>query len=85
MRHLIEQCVPCELEESLVTQAHSRVITGKVIQAAKESAGEQNRACVVFCLLVCIRWFKRQAHLELWDADLHNVRAVACEVIAKAM
>ena len=85
LRHLIEQCVPCELEESLVTQAHSRVITTKVIKAAKEAGGEQDRACVVFCLLVCIRWFKRQAQLELWDAELHNVRSTACEVIAKAM
>lgn len=85
LRHLIEQCVPCELEESLVTQAHSRVITTNVIKAAKEAGGEQNRACVVFCLLVCIRWFKRQSELELWDADLHNVRSTACEVIAKAM
>lgn len=85
LRHLIEQCVPCELEESAVTQAHSRVITTKVIKAAKEAGGEQSSPCVVFCLLVCVRWFKRQATLELWDADLHNVRATACEVIAKAM
>jgi hypothetical protein len=85
LRHLIEQCVPCELEESLITQAHSRVITTKVLKAAQEAGGEQNRACVVFCLLVCSRWFKRQGQLELWDADLHNVRATACEVIAKAM
>ncbi|KAL2111114.1 hypothetical protein VUR80DRAFT_262 [Thermomyces stellatus] len=85
LRHLIEHCVPCEIEESLVTQAHSRVITTKVIKAAKEAGGEQNRACVVFCLLVCTRWFKHQAELELWDADLHKVRATACEVIAKAI
>ena len=29
------------------------------------------------------KWFKRQANLELWDADLHNVRSAACEAIAK--
>lgn len=23
--------------------------------------------------------------LELWDADLHNIRAIACEVIAKQL
>ncbi|KEZ45743.1 Potassium ion channel yvc1 [Scedosporium apiospermum] len=85
LRHLIEECVPCELEESLITQAHSRVITKKVILAAKEAGGEQYRSCVVFCLLVCSRWFKRQAILELWDADLHNVRSTACQVIAKAI
>lgn len=34
-------------------------------------------------MLVNKRWFKRQAALEMWDSDLHNVRSVAAEVIAK--
>jgi hypothetical protein len=85
LRHLIEECVPVELDESVVTVAHSRVITPKVITAAKEAGGSQHRACVVFALLVCKRWFKHQSLIELWDADLHRVRSVACEVIAKAM
>jgi len=34
-------------------------------------------------LLIVKHWFKQQAKLELWDADLHEVRATACEVIAK--
>lgn len=85
LRHLIEQCVPCELDESLITRPHSRIITKKVIKAAKEAGGRENRACVVFCLLVNKRWWKHQALVELWDADLHNVRAVACEVIAKQL
>jgi hypothetical protein len=85
LRYLIEESVPCELEESLITQAHSRIITHKVIKAAKEAGGDQYGACVVYALLVNKRWFKKQATLELWDADLHNVRAVACEVIAKQL
>ena len=86
LRRLIEQCVPCELEESAVTRAHSRIITPAVIQAARESAQcEAHRACVVYGLLVAKRWFKRQAILELWDADLHRVRSIACEVVAKAI
>lgn len=85
IRHLIEQCVPCELDENLITCAHSKVITKKVIQAAKEAGGKEFKACVVFCLLVNKRWWKHQALVELWDADLHLVRAVACEVIAKQM
>jgi hypothetical protein len=88
LRHLIEQCVPCELEEVAVTRAHSRIITQGVIQAAREAGGdgearEPYRSCVVFCLLVVKRWFSHQAVVELWDADLHRVRAIACEVIAK--
>jgi hypothetical protein len=82
---LIEETVPCELEESLITRAHSRIITPKVVKAAKEAGGDNYGACVVYGLLVNKRWFKKQASLELWDADLHNVRAVACEVIAKQL
>ena len=54
-----------------------------MIRTAKEAGGEEYKACVVYCLLICKKWFKKQAIFELWDADLHNVRAVACEVIAK--
>lgn len=39
----------------------------------------------IYALLVNRRWFKKQAMLELWEADLHNIRAVACEVIAKQL
>ncbi|KAH8891787.1 hypothetical protein GQ53DRAFT_794023 [Thozetella sp. PMI_491] len=85
LRHLIEECVPCELEPGQITQPHSKIITKKVLQAAREAGGKSHRACVVFCLLVNKRWWKHQALVELWDADLHECRAVACEVIAKAI
>jgi hypothetical protein len=85
LRFLIEQCVPCELEEEQITKAHSRIITPRVVQAAREAAGSADRrgACVVFCLLINKRWFGHQAAVELWDADLHKLRAMACEVVAK--
>lgn len=82
---MIEQCVPCELEEEQITKSHSRVITKNVIKAAKEAGGPEHQSCVVFCLLVVKRWFKHQAIIELWDASLHEVRATACEVIAKGI
>jgi hypothetical protein len=85
LRHLIAECIPCELEEDLITKANSKIITNKVIKAAKEAGGDEYGACVVYCLLVNKRWFKKQAMLELWDADLHDVRAVASEVIAKQL
>ena len=77
--------MPCELEAESITRAHSRVITPKVVKAAREAGGQDYAACVVYALLVNKRWFKKQAMLELWDADLHNVRATACEVIAKQL
>ena len=83
LRYQIEQVIPCELEEWKVTKANSPIITKKVIMLAKEAGGKDHSACVVYCLLVCRRWFKRQALIELWDADLLEVRATACEVIAK--
>ncbi|KAF4966574.1 hypothetical protein FSARC_5816 [Fusarium sarcochroum] len=83
LRHLVRECVPCELEESAITRSHSTVITNKVVQAAKEAGGQRYESCVVYALLVNMRWFKREAIVELWDADLHDLRATACGVIAK--
>ncbi|KAJ4257571.1 Calcium channel yvc1 [Fusarium torreyae] len=83
LRHLVRECVPCELEENAITRSHSTVITNKVVQAAREAGGQRYRSCVVYALLVNMRWFKREAIVELWDADLHDLRATACGVIAK--
>jgi hypothetical protein len=85
LKYLIEQVVSCELEESKITRAHSPVITKKVLRLARDAGGEEYRSCVIYGLLVCIRWFKRQAMIELWDAELHQVRATACEVLAKLL
>nr|POE94569.1 calcium channel yvc1 [Quercus suber] len=90
LKYQIETVVPCELPGDRITQPHSNVITPAVVKTAK-SAGkvagsdEDNSACVVYCLLICKAWFRHQARLELWDADLHEVRALACEKIAKAI
>jgi len=85
LKYQIEQVVCCEVEEKVLTDPNSRLITQDVIETAKRAGGEDYKACVVYCLLVCLRWFQVQASVELWDADLHEVRAVACEVIAKRM
>ncbi|WPG98016.1 calcium channel yvc1 [Acrodontium crateriforme] len=90
LKYQIEAIIPCELPEDRITQPHSNVITDAVVETAKSAgklsgATEDYGACVVYCLLICKNWFKRQANLELWDADLHEVRAIACEKIAKAI
>lgn len=85
LKYQIEQVVSCEVEEHVLTDPNSRIITQNVIATAKRAGGEDYQGCVVFCLLICLRWFQIQASIELWDADLHEVRAVACEVIAKRM
>jgi hypothetical protein len=83
LKHQIEAVIPCELNPERVTQAHSDVITSAVIATAKSAGGEEYKACVVYCLLMVRKWFKRQAILELWESELHTLRAEACEVIAK--
>lgn len=85
LKYQIEQVVSCEVEDSALTNPNSRIITDDVIETAKQAGGDDYRACVVYCLLICLRWFKIQSSVELWDSDLHGVRAVACEVIAKRM
>lgn len=88
LKYLLEEVIPCELSEEAVTKPHSNVITDAVAKTAK-SAGkisgmsEDYGACVIYCLLVAKGWFRRQARLELWDADLHELRATACEKLAK--
>ena len=67
----------------MITRAHSPIITPGVVETAKGAGGEKYKACVVFCLLAVKRWFRKQALRELWDQELHHVRAVACEVVAK--
>ncbi|KAH8694986.1 putative potassium ion channel Yvc1 [Talaromyces proteolyticus] len=83
LKYQIEQVIPCELDESVITNPNSSVITKDVIRTAERAGGEEYRACVIFCLLVCSKWFKLQALSELWDASLLECRATACEVIAK--
>lgn len=85
LRYHIEQVIPCELDENVITAPNSHIITEAVIQTAKEAGGNELRASVLFCLLICLRWFRIQAVAELWDSELNECRAVACEVIAKRM
>ena len=85
LRHLIREVIPCEMDEGRVTTPHSKIITTQVIQAAKEAGGSDHKSCVVYALLVNQKWFSHEAMVELWDADLHQLRALTCGVIAKAL
>jgi hypothetical protein len=85
LKHQIEQVIPCELEEEQITKANSSIITNAVLETAKQAGAPEHNACVVFCLLIVKKWFKKQAMTELWDADLHDVRAIAAEIMAKRL
>lgn len=88
LKYLLEEVIPCELPEEAVTKPHSQVITDNVAKLAKgcgkvSGSDEDYGACVIYCLLIVKGWFRRQARLELWDADLHELRAMACEKLGK--
>lgn len=85
LKYQIEQVIPYELEQSLITNPNSSIITKGVIRTAKDAGGEEYRSCVLFCLLICAKWFKTEGVEALWDSPLHACRALACQVIAKHM
>lgn len=47
LRYLVQECVASELEESVITNPHSRIITPAVLKAAKNAGGTEHGACVV--------------------------------------
>lgn len=74
LRHLVQECVPCEMEESRITAPHSRIITPHVIRAAKEAGGQEHKGCVVRygCLYAAQHWI---------DGILTGPRSMLCSSI----
>ncbi|KAF3908316.1 hypothetical protein AA313_de0207252 [Arthrobotrys entomopaga] len=83
IKYLVEETVPCELEEEQMTKPHSPILTSKVVDLCRNAGGEENKPCVIYCLLVCLQWFRWQSVKELYDADLGQLRATACQILAK--
>ncbi|BFZ62032.1 Calcium channel yvc1 [Saitoella coloradoensis] len=86
IRYLVQEIIPVAYKESHVTKPNSRIITSDVIELVRTRAGvdsKETNACVVYALLMCRRWFMKQSKSNLPDADLNNLRAVACDVLAK--
>jgi hypothetical protein len=70
LKYQIEQVICIELDESSITNANSSVITKDVVATARNAGGEEFKACVIYCLLVCVRWFKIQSRLEVGQKGL---------------
>ncbi|KAF3904922.1 hypothetical protein ABW20_dc0108801 [Dactylellina cionopaga] len=83
IKYLVEETVPCELVEDDIIKPHSPIITNKVIELCRNAGGDENKSCVIYCLLVCLQWFRWQSLKELYDADLGHLRATACQMLAK--
>ncbi|KAF3903145.1 hypothetical protein ABW21_db0206878 [Orbilia brochopaga] len=83
IKYLVEETIPCELDEETIIKPHSPILTRAVIELTRDAGGEEHRNCVIYCLLVCLQWFRRQSLKELYDADLGRLRAIACQMLAK--
>ncbi|KAI5289119.1 hypothetical protein KEM54_004380 [Ascosphaera aggregata] len=83
LRYQIEKIIPAEVDFSSITTPDSPILTSQVIATARAAGGDTLKACVVSCLLTCLRWFKIQASRKLWDVNLYECRALACDVLAK--
>lgn len=84
IRYLVTELIPIVVKESHITNPKSRIITPKVLDLV-ERAGEDEPGCVVFCCVYVARYFHRLCYKDLPDADVNILRAIACEVIAKAL
>ncbi|BFZ55795.1 Calcium channel yvc1 [Savitreella phatthalungensis] len=84
IRHLINQLIPVQIDEALVTTPRGHVITTKVLDLVQEAGGDLP-GCVVYCCLYVCRYFRRLCLTNLPDADVNQIRALACEVIAKQL
>lgn len=84
IRQLMIQLVPLQVKESHITNPKSRIITDGVLKLV-ESAAHDEPGCVVFCCVYVANYFHRLCSKDLSDADVHVLRAIACEVIAKRL
>lgn len=94
LKYLIDQVVPIQFNEDLLTSPFSEILTSKVVQLAREAAGGKGngkintssrkyRAVLIFCLLKVSHWYQRMALSELQDSDLYTSRNIAAQQIAK--
>ncbi|KAK9453130.1 hypothetical protein V1511DRAFT_505722 [Dipodascopsis uninucleata] len=83
LMRLINTLVPIELKESRITRPGNSVITDEVIETAKQAGEESKRACIIFSLLTAISWYRKIKRQELYDADLNDLRILACQYLAK--
>lgn len=81
---MIIELIPLAVKESHITNPKSRIITKGVLDLV-EKAGQAEPGCVVFCCVYVARYFHRLCQKDLPDADVHVLRAIACEVIAKQL
>ena len=86
IKYLVTELIPLQVKESHLTNPKSRIITNKVLDLCERAASESGVAgCVVYACLYCAQFFHRLCLSDIPDSDIHVLRAVACEVIAKRL
>ncbi|OLL25622.1 Eukaryotic translation initiation factor 2 subunit alpha [Neolecta irregularis DAH-3] len=85
VRFVIERLIDCELDQEEIVKPNSRIMTKNVVALVEDIGGPaiHDRACIVFALLICRRYFQRQLVTDLTDTDVNLPRVVACDILAK--
>ncbi|KAK9475091.1 uncharacterized protein V1510DRAFT_346603, partial [Dipodascopsis tothii] len=83
VKALIDAVVPIELKESRITRPGGSVITPEVLDVVRQAAPGRLKPCLIYSLLVCNRWYYKLKRKDLFDADLNELKMVACEMVAK--
>lgn len=94
LKYLIDHVISIGVPAELITQQGLRILNDNVIQLTLEACGGQGdgkkgslsrryRLCIVFCLLKVCSWYWDLAVAELHDSELHFLRALAAQQLAK--
>jgi hypothetical protein len=94
LKHLIDNVIPIQFDQSVVLSPDSKILTSSVVQLALEAAGGQGngeprsssykyRAVLIFALLKVTGWYWELSVTELHDSELYYLRASAAQQIAK--
>lgn len=93
LKKLIDGIISIEFDESQVTHPNSAILNINVLELVYKAAGGKGdgkpdtssfryRASLPFCLLKVCGWYWQQAELELYDTQLHKLRATAAQILA---
>ncbi|KAH3901437.1 Yvc1p SCDLUD_002930 [Saccharomycodes ludwigii] len=92
LKELIDNIIPIAFDENLIICDNSRILNVNVIKLAREACGGnlkeeksymKYQAVLIFCLLKVCEWYWSLAEYELFNEELHNLRATTAQTICK--
>lgn len=94
MKYLIDKIIPTVFDVEQVTRRHSRILNEKVIMLAYDACGgkksdkksvQKYRSVLLFCLLKVSVWYEDLSFKELHNAELYELRSVACQHLCRVI